>query len=218
MEFEFIYNPVKLIIIRNIFTSKENEEILSEAVNNENTFETRSTKKGNSSSIDKKFRSNTSSYYDILYNNSRSNSKLLTKLDELFSDQKFINVLSSSTYPINLFGDSNYHESQVSRYGDEDQEYKYHNDYDGLYRNMTFVYYFNKEPKEYEGGEIQFTRSPIHEGIAIDKNEIPITITPENNMAVVFGSKVSHTVLPTTSPKTFDSGRFSVNCWIGKKG
>jgi Rps23 Pro-64 3,4-dihydroxylase Tpa1-like proline 4-hydroxylase len=217
MEFKFIYDPVKLIVIRNLFTSKENEEIFSEAVNNENTFQTTGIMEKMEKVIDTGFRNNISSYYDVVYDNNRSNSKLLTKLDELFSDRKFINVLSSSTYPINTFADSNHHETQVSRYGDEAQEYKYHMDYNGLYRNITIVYYFNKEPKEYKGGEIQFTRSPIYSGIAVDKNEIPITITPENNMAVIFGSKVSHRVLPTTSPKTFDSGRFSVNCWLGKQ-
>ena len=36
-------------------------------------------------------------------------------------------------------------------------------------------------------------------------------------MMVIFGSKIAHTVLPTTSPKTFDSGRFSVNIWVGVK-
>ena len=186
MEFEFIYNPVKLIVIRNIFTNKENEEILSEAVDNENTFKPSTTDMGNESIRNDKFRNNISSFYDTLYSDNRSNSKLLTKLDVLFSDDKFNDILNSSTYPINSFSESNYHESQVSRYGDEEQEYKYHIDSDG-YRSITVVYYFNKEPKEYKGGEIQFTRSPIYNGTAVDKNEIPITITPENNMAVIFG-------------------------------
>jgi SM-20-related protein len=217
MEFEFIYDPVPLIIIRNIFTSKENEEIFSEAVDNENTFEIPEIMIGKEMKKDGKFRSNISSYYDIIYKNNRSSSKLLTRLEKLFYDAQFREVLNSSTYQINAFYHSNYHESQVSRYGDEKQEYKYHMDYDGIHRDLTLVYYFNKEPKEYKGGEIQFTRSPIFAGMAVDKNEIPITITPENNMAVIFGSRVAHRVLPTTSPKTFDSGRFSVNCWIGRK-
>ena len=115
MEFEFIYEPVPLIIIRNIFSSKENEEILSEAINNKKEFKPATTYDGNT----KNFRNNVSSYYDTVYSGNRSSSKLLTRLEELFTDQKFINILNSSTYPINLFSDSNYHESQVSRYGDE---------------------------------------------------------------------------------------------------
>ncbi len=43
-----------------------------------------------------------------------------------------------------------------------------------------------------------------------------ITIKPENNMAVIFGGKTPHFVHPTKSPKTFNKGRFSVNCWIGR--
>jgi Rps23 Pro-64 3,4-dihydroxylase Tpa1-like proline 4-hydroxylase len=51
----------------------------------------------------------------------------------------------------------------------------------------------------------------------VDNNAELITIEPENNMAVIFGSRIPHTVLPTTSPKEFNRGRFSVNCWIGIK-
>tara|TARA_R110000824_G_scaffold289533_1_gene478108 strand:+ start:52 stop:690 length:639 start_codon:yes stop_codon:yes gene_type:complete len=212
MEFEFIYDPVPLIIIRNIFTKKENSEILSEAINNKNNFKLSriGTKKEN-------FRTNTSSSYDIIYNKDRTKSKLLKLIDGIFNNKKINNIFSSFTYPINLLSLTNMHETQVSRYGDQGQQYKYHMDDDSSGRVITLVYYFNKEPKKYKGGEIQFTRSPIHDGVAIDKNQTPITITPENNMMVVFGSKIPHTVLPTTSPKTFDKGRFSVNIWIGIK-
>ena len=34
-------------------------------------------------------------------------------------------------------------------------------------------------------------------------------------MAVVFGSKIAHRVLPAKSPKKFEDGRFSANIWIG---
>ena len=213
MEFEFIYDPVELVIIRNVFTDKENSEILAEAIDKESTFDTSVVGSHNSTST--KFRNNLSSFYDNIYIKDRSQSKLLSSIDNILNDEKIYEVLSSFTYPINLFGSTNHHETQVSRYGDEGQDYKYHIDYNGMKRTITFVYYFNKEPKEYTGGEIQFTRSPTSNGSVLDKNEIPITIKPENNMMIVFGSKVSHTVLPTTSPKSFDSGRFSANIWIG---
>ena len=213
MEFEFIYDPVELIIIRDIFTKKENSEILAEAIKNKKTFKTG---KIGGAGEKKSFRSNTSSYYDELYAMDRTKSKLLEIISKVFSNRKFEEILSSFTYPVNLFNDTNFHEIQVSRYGDKGQLYKYHTDSDGT-RIISLVYYFNKEPKKYKGGEIQFTRSPIYDGMTFNKNETPITITPENNMAVIFGSRVSHRVLATTSPKTFDSGRFSVNCWLGKR-
>ena len=212
MEFEFIYDPVPLIIIRNIFTKKENLEILAEAIKNKKKF-----KPAIAIGKNKKFRSNLMIDYDVLYSNNRTKSKLLNLIDKNFKNMKFKEILNSFVFPINLLGQTNFHESQVSRYGDQGQEYKYHQDSfaENNSRMITLVYYFNKEPKKYKGGEIQFTRSPISDGKIFDKNQTPITITPENNMMVVFSSKVAHTVLPTTSPKTFDSGRFSVNIWVG---
>ena len=214
MEFEFIYDPVPLIIIRNIFTKKENSEIFAEAIKNKKNF-----KLGIAIDKNKKFRTNLMIDYDIIYNKDRTKSKLLNLIDKNFKNMKFKEILNSFVFPINLFGQTNFHESQVSRYGNQGQEYKYHQDSfaENNSRMITLVYYFNKEPKKYKGGEIQFTRSPISDGKIFDKNQTPITITPENNMMVIFNSKVAHTVLPTTSPKTFDSGRFSVNIWVGVK-
>lgn len=214
MKFEFIYEPVPLIIIRDIFTKKENKEILEEAIKNKKHFEHGVIGSGKKPD----FRSNKVVYYDTLYKEDRSKSKLLTKLDEVFQDKKFKEALASAPYPMHFFNQSNYHETQVSRYGDGGQEYKYHIDAFGNdSRTVTFVYYFNEEPKKYKGGEIQFTKSPIYDGQPMDKNTEPITLIPENNMAVVFGSRIAHTVLPTTSPKAFNKGRFSMNCWIGKR-
>jgi Rps23 Pro-64 3,4-dihydroxylase Tpa1-like proline 4-hydroxylase len=217
MEFEFIYDPVPLIIIRDIFTKKENAEILAEAIKNENNFENSVILNNNSSQEeDIKFRNNIVAYYDRIYGSDRSKCKLIMLIDKVFKNDKFREMFTSFLYPINLFGITNSHETQVSRYGDQGQKYNYHMDFDGS-RLITLVYYFHKEPKKYKGGEIQFTRSPIHDGKILDKNETPITITPENNMMIIFGSKIPHTVLPTTSPKTFDGGRFSVNIWLSKK-
>jgi Rps23 Pro-64 3,4-dihydroxylase Tpa1-like proline 4-hydroxylase len=214
MKFEFIYDPVPIIIIRDIFTKKENKEILEEAVKNKKEFEHSVIGTGKESS----FRNNNTSYYDIIYDHDRSKSKLLDIIDTLFKNDKFKQTLISSPYPIHLFSKSNYHETQVSRYGDDGQFYKYHIDsFNDDSRLITMVYYFNEEPKKYNGGEIQFTNSPIYKGKPVDNNAELITIEPENNMAVIFGSRIPHTVLPTTSPKEFNRGRFSVNCWIGIK-
>lgn len=212
MEFEFIYDPVQLIIIRNVFTKKDNKEILAEAIKNKSSFEPA---KAYSNGQD--VRSNLVSYYDLLYSYNRKKSKLLESINKCFKNIKISQILSSFSLPINMFTHTNNHETQVSRYGDQGQNYLYHIDHDGN-RLITFVYYFHKEPKKYKGGEIQFTRSPISYGKPVDKNEELITITPENNMMVIFGSKVPHTVLPTTSPKTFDEGRFSANIWLSING
>jgi Rps23 Pro-64 3,4-dihydroxylase Tpa1-like proline 4-hydroxylase len=213
MKFEFYYDPF-LIVIRDVFTEEENKEILKEAIKNKNSFEESVIGEGKN----KKFRNNIVAYYDVIYDKDRSFSKLLTKIDDLFANTQFKDVLASSPYPLSNFMMSNYHETQVSRYGDEGQKYNYHIDsFTGQSRQLTMVYYFNEEPKKYKGGEISFTKSPISKGKKMDKSQEEITIKPENNMAVVFGARLPHFVHPTKSPKTFSKGRFSVNCWIGNR-
>jgi len=215
MNFEFVYDPVPLIIIRNVFTKIENKEILEEAVKNKKKFTDAAVFAG----TQKDFRSNKVAYYDNIYLEDRTKSKLLSGIDKIFSDQMIQDVLASSEYPIHMFDQTNYHETQVSRYGDAGQKYDYHIDVMGgnSTRIMTIVYYFNEEPKKYSGGEISFTNSPIYKGKKMDKNAKEYTVTPENNMAVIFGGRTSHAVKPTKSPKTFNKGRFSVNCWIGRR-
>lgn len=214
MRYEFTYEPVPLIIIRDVFTKKENKEILDETIKNKKNFSHAVTGEGKHSD----FRSNSVAYYDNIYLIDRNKSKLLSKLDNLFQDDEFKEVLSSAQFPINQFPLSNYHETQVSRYGDNGQKYNYHIDaFSDTKRELTMVYYFHEGPKKYKGGEILFTKSPIHKGKPMDINEEPVIIKPENNMAVIFGAKIPHMVNPTKSPKAFNKGRFSVNCWIGRR-
>tara|TARA_R110002096_G_scaffold348488_1_gene541751 strand:- start:572 stop:1225 length:654 start_codon:yes stop_codon:yes gene_type:complete len=217
MRFEFIYEPVLIVIVRDVFTNEENREILDEVIDNESKFE--------SSTIGKlgpvpDFRSNLVAHYDDIYIKDRTKSKLLKKLGVLFypNNNIFDSVLYSSPYPLNEFGLTNHHETQVSRYGDEGQQYKYHIDgSNNTKRQISVVYYMFEEPKTFEGGDIMFTRSPVFDGKVLDPSQESIKIVPENNMMVVFGSHVPHMVLPTTSPKDFSKGRFSVNCWVGRQ-
>jgi Rps23 Pro-64 3,4-dihydroxylase Tpa1-like proline 4-hydroxylase len=212
MKFEFIYDPVQLIIIRDVFSKKQNKEILEEAVKRKKDFQHSVIVAGKTP----EFRSNDVAYYDNIYEGRRKESKLLSITQKLFDTTQFHELMASSEYPMHLFCRTNHHESQVSRYGNEGQEYKYHVDTLATSsREITFVYYFNEEPQKYTGGEITFTRSPIYKGKVFDKNTKTITLTPENNMAVIFGSNVAHRVSSTKSPKKFSSGRFSLNCWIG---
>ena len=85
-------------------------------------------------------------------------------------------------------------------------------------RFISMVYYFFKEPKGFEGGEICFTNSPIYNCHPIKepnfKEEHYIEITPENNMLVVFSSNLPHSVKDANaSDKSFI--RYSAQVWVG---
>lgn len=214
MRFEVHHKPVFYILIRDFFTREQHKAIIDEAMRNEPMFEDAVTGKG----LDKKFRSNLVCYYDTFYFNNRDKSQFLSALDSKFKDSKFGEILSSSPYPVTEFGGTNYHEAQISRYGGVLQKYDWHIDrFNNTTRTLSLVYYFFKEPKMFHNGELQLTDSPIADGFTIEDTPNIVTIKPENNMAVVFGSFTAHRVLPTKSPNEWSDGRFSGNVWIGFK-
>ena len=219
MDVIFMREPVPHLIFYDIFTKKTNEKIIEEVISLEDKFEPSGT--GGIVRPNLKMRSNTVLYLDIIYKKTRRESFFLTTIDRLFMENTdFRDILSSSPFPMSDFVRTSVHETQVSRYGDEGQKYDWHIDsFNNNGRKISFVYYFWKEPKEFTGGDIELTDSPIYDGKETEvlnyKNHL--TTIPVNNMAVVFGGAVAHRVSPTTSPKQFDKGRFSANVWIGNR-
>ena len=213
MDIDIIRDPVNIIKINNVFSDLENKAILEEIIYNKNKF-TASEAGGVKNN---KMRTNTVALYDDIYTGHREHSVLLGAVDNLFSSDKFIALLSSLPIPFRLFHETNTHETQVSRYSDT-QKYDWHVDtrHPGT-RILTLVYYVNSEPKKYSGGEIMFSNSPTYKGKLMEKNPDKILSTPENNTAYVFDSTTSHCVLPTVSSKDFKHSRFSANIWIGRK-
>lgn len=217
MKFKYYNSTIPYIKIEDVFSKDINQKIIKEAIKNKNTFKEALISDKNIPNP--KVRNNTVSFYDELYLNNRNESVLLKSLDLLFSDINFRSVLSSSTYPFNLFPFTNTHETQVSRYGDSKQKYDWHIDrFDSEQRIITFVYYFNETPKKYKGGEILLTDSPLVGQKPINSKPNILKIKPKNNMGIIFSSTTPHCVSPTTSPIEFSKGRFSVNCWIGVNG
>jgi len=202
-----------LLVIEDFLTNVENDLILKEVKDLEGFFTDAGT--GNVTKINKDFRSNKVAYYDEIYKGRRLESQLLSSFENRFDDQEFRETLSSCPYPLCDFTTTNYHETQVSRYGDDEQKYKWHIDrFENRARHITLVYYFFKEPKMFTGGEICFTTSPIYSGVkAIDCEDIKIE--PKNNMLVVFSATQPHCVMPTKSSDNFEDGRFSANILVG---
>jgi len=220
MDVEYVRNPIKHLVFRNIFTKKSNDNMVKEILSLEDKFECSST--GGNSKSNPSMRTNSVLFLDDVYINNRKKSFFLAEIDRLFGEnQKFREILSSIEYPISEFIRTNVHETQVSRYGSDGQKYEWHVDrFSTPTRVLSFVYYFWKEPKEWTGGQLQFTDSPIYDGIAIEElieGDNMKTISPENNMGVIFGGTTPHRVLPTHSPEEFDKGRFSANIWVGFK-
>ncbi len=214
MQTQVIRKPVEMLVIDGLFPKQVNKRILEEAVKNKKNFKLATINRGTEPS----FRNNLTCMYDDVYTSDRSKSYLLSVLDGLFSNQSFIDCLSSFTYPMTEFGLTNTHETQVSRYG-KDHHYDWHIDKNkgNNSRLITIVYYFFKEPKKFKGGDLIITSSPIVAGNPIEKDIDMQTIEPKNNRAVIFSCTRGHRVENTISPAKFEDGRFSANIWMGTK-
>ena len=73
-------------------------------------------------------------------------------------------------------------------------------------RQITFVYYFHREPKSFGGGALRLYDFRQRESIDVD---------PQRDTFIAFPSWMYHQVLPVSCPTgAFSDGRFAVNVWI----
>lgn len=83
-------------------------------------------------------------------------------------------------------------------------------------REITFVYFFHREPKQFSGGELR-----IYDSRRENDNYVPTAnyraIVPEQNQLVLFASGLSHEITPVDCPSgRFADSRFTVNGWVHK--
>jgi Rps23 Pro-64 3,4-dihydroxylase Tpa1-like proline 4-hydroxylase len=107
-------------------------------------------------------------------------------------------------------------ESQLTMHNDGNF-YKVHNDNgspDTATRILTYVYYFNREPKAFSGGDLVIYDSKI-QGKYYVKGDTFKTVEPRNNVIVFFHSRYMHEVLPVRcDSKEFADSRFTINGWV----
>ncbi|GEM_PF-439452 len=81
-------------------------------------------------------------------------------------------------------------------------------------RQLTYVYYFHREPKVYKGGELKLYETELRGKVSTSR-PISKTIEPLNNSIVFFNSRCRHEVLPVSCPaEEFANGRFTLNGWV----
>jgi Rps23 Pro-64 3,4-dihydroxylase Tpa1-like proline 4-hydroxylase len=81
-------------------------------------------------------------------------------------------------------------------------------------REITFVYFFHREPKNFTGGELRIYDSRIENGAYV-KAEHYRSITPRQNQLVVFPSSLTHEITRVECPSgAFADSRFTVNGWF----
>jgi Rps23 Pro-64 3,4-dihydroxylase Tpa1-like proline 4-hydroxylase len=111
-------------------------------------------------------------------------------------------------------------ESQITAHNDGNY-YRIHNDNgspDTATRELTYVYYFYRQPKAFSGGELLIYDSRIEDNFYVQADTFQ-TIDPRDNSIVLFLSRYMHEVLPVRCPsRSFVDSRFTVNGWIRRQG
>jgi Rps23 Pro-64 3,4-dihydroxylase Tpa1-like proline 4-hydroxylase len=107
-------------------------------------------------------------------------------------------------------------EAQLTAHNDGNY-YKIHNDNgspDCANRELTYVYYFHREPKAFSGGELVLYDSAVKDSYLVAAKSFK-TIQPRNNTIVFFPSRCMHEVLPIVCPsRAFADSRFTINGWV----
>jgi SM-20-related protein len=108
-------------------------------------------------------------------------------------------------------------EMQITAHNHNDY-YKTHVDNDSFEtsrRLLTYVYYFNKNPQNYSGGQLRLYDSEKTSFLCYKAANTYQDIEPTNNCVIFFLSSIHHEVLPVKCPsQSFQDGRFTVNGWI----
>jgi len=84
-------------------------------------------------------------------------------------------------------------------------------------RQFTYVYYFNREPKGFTGGELRVYDDVVRNGKLAASDSFQV-IEPRHNSIVFFQAAVMHEVMPVSvASKQFRDARFTVNGWIERQ-
>jgi hypothetical protein len=79
-------------------------------------------------------------------------------------------------------------------------------------RHITFVYFFHREPRQFEGGELL-----LHDSRGSSQTGSYQTIVPRQNQIVFFPCAVLHEISPVKcASRAFADSRFTLNGWLHK--
>jgi SM-20-related protein len=81
-------------------------------------------------------------------------------------------------------------------------------------RYLTYVYYFNRQPKGFSGGELRIYDDIVRNN-KLARAESFQVIEPLHNRMVLFWARTMHEVMPIQVPsRAFGDARFTVNGWV----
>jgi Rps23 Pro-64 3,4-dihydroxylase Tpa1-like proline 4-hydroxylase len=81
-------------------------------------------------------------------------------------------------------------------------------------RHLTFVYFFHREPRQFEGGELRIHDARLEGGVYVSQGSYQ-TIVPQQNQIVFFPCQLLHEITALKCPsQLFADSRFTLNGWL----
>jgi Rps23 Pro-64 3,4-dihydroxylase Tpa1-like proline 4-hydroxylase len=197
-----------IICIDNFLSETEADLILQECIDLKRVYMPSSVFHDfTSSKIDPEYRTNEVVYLDEVFRSAPDRSAILRIMKHKIWTEECRGLWHQGYYIFDIINYATWQESVVSYYGDG-AFYKKHQDtrWDHItYRLVSLVYYVNKAPAGFTGGELILWHETDH-----------LRIEPLHNRAVIFPSFCYHEVEPVRMRNdVWESGRFSLNHWIG---
>ena len=107
-------------------------------------------------------------------------------------------------------------EAQITASNDGDY-FHFHSDNNSeqvASRQLTFVYFFHREPRQFEGGELRIYDARLEEGSYVSEGSYQ-TIAPQQNQIVFFPCELLHEITPVKcASQVFADSRFTLNGWL----
>jgi len=81
-------------------------------------------------------------------------------------------------------------------------------------RYLTFVYFFHREPRPFEGGELRIHDARLEGGQYVSEGSYQV-VAPQQNQIVFFPCELLHEITPVKCPSgKFADSRFTLNGWL----
>jgi SM-20-related protein len=194
------FTPSPYLQIDNFLSPKEHQELLDYVLDRANRFQSTST-----TDDVKDYRRSM-----VLYSFPKFANLITQKLQQLLAKDTLFNHLDLVKFQSDTI------ECQLTSHNDGNF-YKIHNDNgspETATRELTYVYYFNREPKGFSGGNLKIYDEKIENNFYVAAESFHI-VEPRNNSIVFFLSRYHHEVLPVSCPsRDFADSRFTINGWI----
>lgn len=81
-------------------------------------------------------------------------------------------------------------------------------------RHVTFVYFFHREPRQFEGGELRIHDARLENSTYVSEGSYQ-TIVPQQNQIIFFPCELLHEITPVNcASQRFADSRFTLNGWL----